>query len=275
MRSEELYHGTKGDNILSILSSGVIRPRDGEIYFGKWESQFHTLFPYGGDLSRGAAFVIKVKVQIPDSLRLRPGGSRAGAPTDTWVLDTSQPIAAQVLKLYVRSKPGQPLKIVDGPQAVRHFLEVSRKSFDVLIDRKYSFTESIVGDLSVNGAFVCYTLELAWLWNEKYKSCVPPGKYSAFLRHDHEDKWRIELTGVPGNRTHVEIHIGNYPKDSVGCVLVGTSYSAGNVWDSGKAYEKLRVAYQRAPGAITVEFKGLLATPWGDYPRHGSTRNLA
>ncbi len=147
------------------------------------------------------------------------------------------------------------------------------KEFRVVIKRKHPFAEGIVGELYANGVFVCYTLELAWLWNQKNKSCVPRGKYAGFVRHDHKDKWRIELIGVPGNRQNVQIHIGNYPKDIQGCVLVGTSYTPDAVWNSTAAYEKLKNAYEHAHGPISVEFEGILATPWGDYP--GVRSNLA
>jgi hypothetical protein len=140
------------------------------------------------------------------------------------------------------------------------------KGFQILIKRKHSFAEGIVGELYANGKFICYTLELAWLWNQKDKSCVPNGKYDSFIRHDHSDKWRIELTGVPGSREHVQIHIGNNPKDILGCVLVGTQYKPDAVLHSKAAYQKLKDAYQHAHGPVTVEFEGILATPWGDYP---------
>jgi len=144
--------------------------------------------------------------------------------------------------------------------------EYKPKEFKIVINRKYSFASGMVGELYANGKFVCYTLELAWFWNMKNKSCVPKGKYSAFIRHDHKDKWRIELIGVPGNREHVQIHMGNYPRDILGCVLVGTKYGPDSVWHSSEAYKKLQDAYRHVKSHITVEFEGILATPWGDYP---------
>ena len=147
------------------------------------------------------------------------------------------------------------------------------REFQVLIKRKRSFPQGIVGELYANGKFICYTLELAWFWNLNNKSCVPNGKYRGFIRNDHKDKWRIELTGVPGNREHVQIHIGNFPKDIKGCVLVGTSYAPDAVLNSVAAYEKLKEAYDHTHGTVSVEFDGILATPWGDYP--GVRTNVA
>ena len=264
MASQEFYHGTKADNILNILREGVIRPHRGEVYVGKFESQFHWLFQYGADTTRNAAFVIKVRAYLPENCTPKRV-TRPGAPVDAWVLETNIPIRVEVLQLFVRHRPDEPVEKKNGPGEISNYL--LPKEFKVVIDRKHSFAAGTVGELFVNGSFVCYTLELAWLWNEKDKSCVPPGTYRGFIRADHKDKWRIQLEGVPGDRQGVQIHVGNFPRDIKGCVLVGNSYSPDAVHDSAAAYEKLKSAYRHAPGPISVEFKGILATPWGDYPR--------
>jgi hypothetical protein len=266
---QELFHGAKGDKILAILREGVIHPNNGEIYFGRYESECHNLFQYGADTSRSAAFVIKVRVQLHEHGNLKPV-SRAGAPRDAWVVHTQVPIKAEILELLVRVRPGEPLLRFRAREIADY---LHGKGFQVVIRRKYSFPESMIGELHVNGAFLCYTLELAWMWNQKNKSCVPPGEYRAHLRFDHKDKWRIELLNVPGNRQNVQIHIGNYPRDVLGCVLVGTSYAADKVLNSTAAYEKLKAVYREQPGPISVKFEGILATPWGDYP--GTKSNLA
>ena len=263
MRTLDLYHGADGDKILEIMKSRTMKPSNGELYFVKHESQLHTCFVHGADSTRGSAFVVKVRCDIPDSASLKPE-VRPGN-LDTWILKTAVPISVEVLKLFVRRRPGQPVEIVEGREKIEACLR--RKEFRILIKRKHSFAAGIVGELFANGKFICYTLELAWLWNQKDRSCVPPGKYAGFLRHDHKDKWRVELCGVPGDRQHVQIHIGNYPRDIKGCVLVGTSYGPDAVWHSSAAYEKLKDAYEYAHGPISVEFAGILVTPWGDYRR--------
>ncbi|HET9742529.1 MAG TPA: DUF5675 family protein [Terriglobales bacterium] len=137
---------------------------------------------------------------------------------------------------------------------------------EIEIDRKQSFSNSLAGDLFVNGLYICRTLELAWWWNENDLSCVPPGNYSAFIRTDKKDGWRIQLSGVPGSRTGVQIHIGNYPKEIKGCVLVGEYCTPGMIWHSGKAYQKLEAACRpHDKTQIQVRFTGILMTPWGDY----------
>jgi hypothetical protein len=123
---QELYHGSPGDSILNILTEGVIRPSNGEIYFIKNESQLHDGFQYGADISRGAAFVILVRAQVPDGLSpKRP--MRAGAPRDTWCFETNRPIKVEVLKLYVRPRPGRPIEIKEGAAAIRSYLQGKTK----------------------------------------------------------------------------------------------------------------------------------------------------
>jgi hypothetical protein len=145
---------------------------------------------------------------------------------------------------------------------------------DIVIDRFIPCSQSIIGKLYVNGNFVCYTLELAWLWNANDISCIPPGHYTGMVRHDKKDGWRIQLVEVPGPRTGVQIHIGNYPRDVHGCILVGTNYGNDVVLHSAKAYELLKAAFDASKGKnIRLKFQGILATPWGDYP--GSVTNVA
>jgi hypothetical protein len=101
------------------------------------------------------------------------------------------------------------------------------------------------GYFAVNGDIICYCLERPWMGNKPLVSAIPAGTYSAHVRYDHPDAWRIELDNVPG-REHVEIHVGNYVFDSEGCILVGASLKADDlcvVLDSKTAYNSLRMLF--------------------------------
>src|ERR1700722_13786218 len=91
--------------------------------------------------------------------------------------------------------------------------------FRLPIARKYRSDNCTSGYLAVNGV-VGYTLELPWQGNAPLISSISAGRYGGTLRYDHPDKWRIELAGVPG-RANVQIHTGNTPDNSEGCILVG------------------------------------------------------
>lgn len=115
-------------------------------------------------------------------------------------------------------------------------------TFAITIYREYSSSECTSGYLAVNGQIICYCLERPWQNNQPLVSAIPAGVYSAHVRYDHADAWRIELDNVP-HREHVEIHVGNWAFNSEGCILVGASLKADDlcvVLDSKAAYSKLR-----------------------------------
>lgn len=102
------------------------------------------------------------------------------------------------------------------------------KPFEIVIQRNISCNKGeAAGSLSVDGQEVVRTLELPWKNNEENISRVPAGKYKARIRADGALGWRIELDNVP-DRKNVQLHVGNYPRDSTGCVLIGTKVSAAN-----------------------------------------------
>src|SRR3954469_24293797 len=63
-------------------------------------------------------------------------------------------------------------------------------------------------------------LEKPWRGNALLMSAIPNGVYNGILRYDHTDQCRIELRNVPG-RDHIQIHTGNSPDDTEGCILIG------------------------------------------------------
>lgn len=113
---------------------------------------------------------------------------------------------------------------------------------NLLIIRDEFSERSILGKLYLNGEFYGHTLELSWKDNEKRVSCVPKGVYEARKRGgDESSKYKyqhIEILDVP-NRSKILIHIGNYPKSTKGCVLLGSTRALNFVGDSRKAFYKL------------------------------------
>lgn len=68
------------------------------------------------------------------------------------------------------------------------------------------------------------TLELAWRGNSNLISCIPVGDYVVKRGSSKRFEKHLRLYNV-GGRTDVLMHIGNYPKDSTGCILVGAGFS--------------------------------------------------
>lgn len=108
----------------------------------------------------------------------------------------------------------------------------------------------------INGQLIGATLELPWRNNLNKISRIAADAYEAKTRDDGPKGWRIELQSVL-NRTNVQLHIGNFPKDSVGCVLVGKQKAATEcaVLSSGVAMQELRDAYGKIERPIEVFFR--------------------
>lgn len=115
---------------------------------------------------------------------------------------------------------------------------------DITIVRTSENAGSTTGELFVNGRFVAHTLELPWRDNRSYVSSIPVGTYASHLRYDKSDGWRLQLDGVPG-RTGVQLHVGNYPSQIEGCVLVGLEVfnSENRLGRSAEAYAAVRRAF--------------------------------
>ena len=107
---------------------------------------------------------------------------------------------------------------------------------------------SAIGSLSVDGEFLCYTLEdtvreIPGVSVEKWKvqdhTAIPRGTYTLTTSFSARFKQNLPLLlGVPGY-TGVRIHSGNTPEHTEGCILVGMTKSTDFVGDSRKAFKLL------------------------------------
>ncbi len=64
------------------------------------------------------------------------------------------------------------------------------------------------GTLTLNGHFVCFTLELPWKENKRNISCIPEGKYELKASYSNELQNHLEIMDVFG-RKHILIHPAN------------------------------------------------------------------
>lgn len=137
----------------------------------------------------------------------------------------------------------------------------SQNEFHLTIERKMSTENCTMGYLVANGEVLCYTLELPWKDNQGMLSCIPPGTYTGILRYDKTDRWRIQLEEVPG-RTAVQIHMGNYTSQTLGCVLVGSDAKTNDcsVFNSSIAYSKLKKAFYGSDNPTNTPNKPIRVT---------------
>ena len=115
---------------------------------------------------------------------------------------------------------------------------------------------STLGALFIDNEFECYTLEDAYRdVKVKHETRIPSGTYDILLRNEGGMNERYKnhvsnkirsmhngmlwLQNVP-NFKYIYIHIGNYIKDTSGCILVGkgydTLYANSNITHSTDAY---------------------------------------
>jgi len=133
---------------------------------------------------------------------------------------------------------------------------------------------STEGKLSVNGTFQCYTLEptvrevvgeSVSLWKIPGKTAIPAGTYAVEVTYfvpqaalgQGGGYYAPLLDNVPGF-IGIRIHIGNFPNDTEGCILVGTQLGQDEVLNSKVAFTALMSLIQGArnngePVNITVQ----------------------
>lgn len=89
----------------------------------------------------------------------------------------------------------------------------------------------VMGELYINDKFECFTLE-------DETTLIPAGTYSVSLYHSPSMNRWVPLIKVP-ERKWIEIHPGNYPRQSKGCILVGKDHTSTTLLQSKDAFGHL------------------------------------
>lgn len=105
------------------------------------------------------------------------------------------------------------------------------------INRKKSTENSTISELYIDSMFQCYILELPVMSEPLPGRCaIPAGTYEIVIQWSpHFNRYNMRLVNVPGFEG-VEIHTGNTPADTEGCLIVGTIQSPDYVGNSTLAY---------------------------------------
>lgn len=111
------------------------------------------------------------------------------------------------------------------------------------------FTEkSTIGNMSIDGDFVCYTLEdkvrekrnkPVAQWKIRGETAIPRGTYNVvdtFSNRFRRDM--LLLQNVPGF-SGIRLHAGNWAKNTEGCILVGTGKTTDMITHSVRAVVKV------------------------------------
>ncbi|PSR52643.1 hypothetical protein AHMF7605_03430 [Adhaeribacter arboris] len=127
-------------------------------------------------------------------------------------------------------------KFLVQSSTLRLFLDRKEKTDTCM--RGYLLTQLTTED---KPKVICYVLELPPRDNVPFVSSIPAGTYPVKVRTDGALGWRLELDNVP-DRKNVQIHIGNFPKDTIGCLLPGKEAGASQckVLRSNEAMAELK-----------------------------------
>lgn len=111
----------------------------------------------------------------------------------------------------------------------------------VLVLSRTYFPDGTNGKLEYEGKFICCSIELPWINNEKRVSCIPEGKYLLRKRYSRKFQWHIEVVDVK-NRSFILFHPANSAqKELNGCIAPVTKFSGpGLGLMSRKAFVKLK-----------------------------------
>ena len=103
---------------------------------------------------------------------------------------------------------------------------------DITLNRGYDSGESTIGILNTPQYFYVTLEDTFKAAKIKRETRIPSGRYEIKFREILSGKtkqyrkdydwfvWHLELQNVPDFK-YVYLHIGNYPKDTDGCILVG------------------------------------------------------
>jgi hypothetical protein len=114
--------------------------------------------------------------------------------------------------------------------------------------RKIFTDQSTIGELSVNGAFECFTLEdPVRPVKIKGETAIPAGTYEVAVTFSNKFQKLLPLLMKVPNFEGIRIHTGNTPKDTLGCLLVGQGKGENFISNSrlafGILFEKIQSAF--------------------------------
>lgn len=126
---------------------------------------------------------------------------------------------------------------------------------NILVRRRWPDSKSVTGELLLDGKHECYTLEPPFKKDGSKPRAIPAGNYPLTIRFSQRfQRLMPHVENVPGFES-IEIHWGNFPKDTEGCTLVGTIMQNDFVGHSrdefDELYRQLHAACEAGPQIIT------------------------
>ena len=121
-----------------------------------------------------------------------------------------------------------------------------------------------IGKFYVDGKFFCYSLEDKVRKPGELvpgKTAIPAGTYPVswgksprLSKQTNRDYFTPRIDNIPGWQG-VLIHTGNFPKDTVGCILIGLELYSDGIGKSQKACDWLFPKVQNSQPDCTIEIR--------------------
>ena len=122
---------------------------------------------------------------------------------------------------------------------------------------EWSDDQATEGELFIDGDFAGFTLEPPRLDPPAKPRAIPTGTYSLTWAFSPDHNRFVPLVQNVPDFEGVEIHIGNFPKDTKGCLLVGESRGQDMVGQSTPAIQavwaKVKAAFD-AKEIMTITY---------------------
>jgi Family of unknown function (DUF5675) len=105
--------------------------------------------------------------------------------------------------------------------------------------RRDPIGQAVFGTLTVDGQMPCFTLE-------RLEVQIPTGTYPIEMTFSPRFQRMLPLLDQTEPRTDIRIHVGNWPRDTDGCILVGLGLGDNMITQSLAALDPLVIQIQQA-----------------------------
>src|SRR6185437_13692460 len=129
------------------------------------------------------------------------------------------------------------------------------EAMNLTVTRHWFTPISTCGMLDIDGVFQAYTMEPCLDQSKGKPYAIPLGTYHVVLAWSPKFQCLTpHIEDVPGF-TSVEIHWGDYPKDTEACLMVGNSHSEDFIGGGTRsAFVALMVKLTAAESGITIAY---------------------
>ena len=126
---------------------------------------------------------------------------------------------------------------------------------DITVQRLTYDDQATQGQMLLDGVFFCYTLEPRKDQSQGKPYCVAVGTYPVILQWSEHFQMVVPVVQNVPDFTGVEIHPGDYPKDTHACCLVGEIESKDFVGQSRAAFDALMEKLKYTSGTNSITYK--------------------